>query len=103
MTMAKTKLALGALILALLPASGAPAQVTVDVSKITCEQFILYQVVSSDYIAVWLDGYYNAKRNNTLVDTQALKANVEKVKNFCRQNFPMPVMQAVEAVLGEKK
>jgi acid stress chaperone HdeB len=101
--MTKARLALGALILALFSIARAEAQVTIDVAKITCEQFILYQVVSSDYIAVWLDGYYNAKRNNTLVDTQAFKANVEKVKNFCRQNFPMPVMQAVEAVLGEKK
>jgi hypothetical protein len=31
-------------------------------------------------------GYYHAKRGNTLVDTQRLKASLEKIKIFCRMN-----------------
>jgi acid stress chaperone HdeB len=101
--MTKARLALGALILALFSIARAEAQVTIDVAKITCEQFILYQVVNSDYIAVWLDGYYSGKRDNTLVDTQAFKANANKVRDYCRMNFKATVMQAAETVLGAGK
>jgi HdeA/HdeB family len=48
-------------------ASPAGAQVTIDVSKITCEQYILYTVANPHDIAVWLSGYYNGKRNNTVI------------------------------------
>jgi hypothetical protein len=44
---------------AVLPAH---AQVTIDVSKITREQCILYTVANPHEIAIWLSGYYNDKR-----------------------------------------
>ncbi len=58
--------ALSLSVVAVLPAH---AQVTIDVSKITCEQYILYSVADPKDIAMWLSGYYNAKRNNTVIDT----------------------------------
>ena len=100
--MTQIRLTLG-LALSLLSFSGARAQVTIDVAKITCEQLVLYEVAPADYIAVWLHGYYSAKRNSTLVDTQAFKANADKVRGYCRYNPNVPVMQAVENVLGPGK
>jgi acid stress chaperone HdeB len=91
-----------ALLLALLSIPPAHAQVTIDVSKISCEQFVLYQVVNSDYVAVWLDGYYSSKRNNTLVDPQALKDNINKVRDYCRTNLKTTIMQAVENLSAGK-
>jgi acid stress chaperone HdeB len=92
-----------AVMLVVFSISGAHAQVTIDVSKITCEQLVLYQVASSDYIAIWLHGYYSAKRDSTLVDTQAFKANANKVRTYCRMNSKETVMQAVEKALGGAK
>jgi len=91
------------LIFALVPYSVARSQVTVDVAKITCDQFTLYKITNPDNIALWLSGYYHAKRDNTLVDTQQLKANTEKVKTYCRLKPEATVMQAVETVFGPKK
>jgi acid stress chaperone HdeB len=100
--MRPANVAVSAVLLACLCAPPAAAQVTIDVSKITCEQFVLYQVVNSDYVAVWLDGYYSAKRNNTLVDPQTFKDNVNKVRDYCRNNMKTSIMQAAET-LAEKK
>ena len=39
------------------------AQVTIDVTKITCEKFRNYKMKTSDNIAIWLSGYYHGTQN----------------------------------------
>jgi hypothetical protein len=85
---------------ALLAAMPAKAQVTIDVSKITCEQFWLRKVADPDKVALWLSGYFNGKRGNTVLDTQQFAGDVRKITDYCRENYQMTVMQAVEAVLA---
>jgi len=77
------------------------AQVTLDVSKITCKQFALYEVTDARNLAIWLSGYAK-KRDVTTVDIQALKEKQKEIEVFCRQvdNLELPLMQAVEKVLG---
>ena len=73
----------------------AQAQVTVDVTKINCDQFVHHKIDEPRLIAAWLSGYYNAKRT--------FEDNLSKVKNYCsdEKNFKVPVMKAVEQVLGK--
>src|SRR5262245_1044901 len=82
----------------------AHAQVTVDVTKVNCDQFVHHKISEPRLIAAWLSGYYNAKRNNRVIDLQALEENMSKVTNFCsdEKNFKVPVMKAVEQVLGKR-
>ena len=100
--MIRTSLVGWAFTLALLAAPAAHAQVTVDVSKITCEQFLLFKVTDPDYIALWLSGYYHGKAGSTIVDTQEFKENIAKLKEYCRANMQQPIMQAVESRLRVK-
>jgi acid stress chaperone HdeB len=79
------------------------AQVSVDVSKITCEQFVLFKITDPKNIALWLSGYYNAKRGNTIIDPQALEKNTQALRNYCATNPETTVMQAVEKTLAEAK
>jgi acid stress chaperone HdeB len=83
----------------------AQAQVTVDVTKINCDQFVHHKISEPSLIAAWLSGYYSAKRNNSIIDLQTLDEDVSKVKNYCsdEKNFKVPVMKAVEQVLGKRK
>ena len=99
------KLAVLGLLLAIASASSAKAQATIDVSKITCDQYVHSKISTPNYIAAWLSGYYNAKRNNRLIDTQALQDNVSKLQNYCyeEKNFKVPVMKAIEDSFGKKK
>jgi len=79
------------------------AQVTVDVSKITCEQLILEKPVPAKYVVLRLSGYYNGKRNNTIIEPESLDKNEEKVDFYCNLHRETAVMDAVKNVLGLDK
>jgi hypothetical protein len=79
------------------------AQGTVDVSKITCEDYFMDKITFSQYVVMWLSGYYNGKRNNTIIDPDAAKKNEEKVNQYCYQHRETTVMDAVKNVLGFDK
>jgi acid stress chaperone HdeB len=89
----------GALIFLIVGPAG--AQVMLDVSKITCWQFATHKVADPKLIAVWISGFKKGKRGDTLVDTEKLDADAEKLRRFCISNPDMPVMDAVEKVVSE--
>src|SRR5262245_2996325 len=97
-----TPVALG-LILALAMVPPAGAQVTLDVAKITCDQYLGYKVTNPQNIAIWLSGYYHGKRGDTTLDTQTLVEKAKKVRDYCRRNSQALVMQAVETLFGETR
>ena len=78
------------------------AQVTVDVSKITCKQFVLHEIARPLLVAIWLSGYYAGKRQIPTINIQALEKNTKEIERFCKKvdNLEVPLMQAVEMVLG---
>ena len=100
------------------------AQFSMDVSKITCDEFVhdkipmapdLYlgflgaasfearAMLSRWLIAAWLSGYHPAKRNNSIIAPESFEDNVSKLTNYCydEKNFKVPIMKAVERVLGK--
>jgi hypothetical protein len=81
----------------------AQAQVTVDVSKITCDQLLMEKPVPAKYVVLWLSGYYNAKRNNTIIEPEAMDQNEQKVDFYCNLHRETTVMDAVKNVLGLDK
>src|SRR5882672_1544271 len=48
------------------------AQVTLDVAKVTCDQWAGYKITNPQNIALWVSGYFNGARGNTVLDTQRL-------------------------------
>ncbi|WP_108680718.1 HdeA/HdeB family chaperone [Methyloceanibacter sp. wino2] len=77
----------------------ASAQVTIDVSEITCDQFALYKVSDPDTIAVWLHGYYSGKKGDTVVDVEKLKSNAKKLRDYCLENPDTNLLAAVESLM----
>src|SRR5262245_35452020 len=98
--MTKPKVLASALMLALCAAASAQAQVSVDISKISCDQFTLYRITDPRNIAIWLSGYYNGKRDNTVVDTQVFNEKYNKLRSYCSGNPTRTVMQAAETLFG---
>ena len=76
------------------------AQVMLDVAKLTCWQYATYKITDPKLIAIWINGFQHGKRGDTLVDTQKLDADMDKVRQFCVANPETPVMEAVEKVVG---
>jgi acid stress chaperone HdeB len=101
--MTKPMISMLSLISFLLITSAAQAQVAIDVSKITCQQFRSYAITDPNNIALWLSGYYNGQRNNTIINVESFKENLKKVKDYCITHPTVTVMQTVEAVLGISK
>ena len=85
---------------ALLVSVDAEAQVVVDVSKITCDQFATYKIENPENIVIWLDGYYHGTRGDMKVDVQTLSADAKKVEMYCLSKPEVPLLQAVKTVLG---
>ena len=82
----------------------AQAQVTIDVSKITCEQVLMEKLAWTEgEVELWLSGYYHGKRNDTIVEPEAVKQNEEKLNRYCYEHRDTTVMDAVKNVLGWDK
>src|SRR3954467_11847509 len=101
--MKKSKLTLAGFILASSMVLPVRAQVSMGVSKITCEQFVLYKVTDPDKIVIWLSGYHHAKRGSTIIDTKDLEQSSNKLREYCRSNFNVTVMQAVDTLISASK
>ncbi len=96
--MSKLMLAACGLVFALVAVSVAQAQVTIDISKIACDQFLGYRIINPNDIAMWLSGYYNAQRGNTIIDTETLAAQKSQLQEYCLRNLKVPVMQAIDTI-----
>ena len=75
----------------------AHAQVTVDISKITCEQFNV--LPKADSVAIWLNGYYHGGKRKSVIDVNKFEDNAKNLRAACRQsdNFKRPIMQLIES------
>ena len=93
-----SKLVAGSLFAVVASASPLHAQMSLDVSKITCDQFVHHKIGNPRMIAAWLSGYYNAKRDNLTIDLQNVEATADKIQFYCENqgNWEVPVMQAIE-------
>jgi hypothetical protein len=91
--------------LLLLSASETQAQMTVDVAKITCKQYLFDRTFSprAPMIANWLSGYFNGLKNNTVVDLGEMAKNKDKVEDYCRMNQDVTLVEAAKRALGLPK
>jgi acid stress chaperone HdeB len=95
-------LSLSLFALAAVAAQPASAQVTLDLAKVSCDQWAGYKITNPQNIALWLSGFYHGKRGNTVLDTQGLTAEVQKLRDYCITNPQQPVMEAVEKLMSGK-
>jgi len=88
-----------------LMATETKAQMTVDVAKITCRQYLFDRNFSprAPMIANWLSGYFNGLKNNTVVDLGTMAENKDKVEDYCRLNQDVTLLDAAKTALGLAK
>ena len=78
------------------------AQQTIDVAKITCDQFVMGKVADSRTVLIWLSGFYNGTRNNPLLDVSTLQKNSRDVMDYCFSHREAILMNAVKSLLDAK-
>jgi hypothetical protein len=79
------------------------AEETIDIAKITCDQFLSGQIYDAQTFAIWLGGYYHGTRHNTVVDVSAFKKHALDVMDYCIEHIDMTLMEAVQNALGAKQ
>ena len=80
------------------------AQETIDVAKITCAQILREQLPPPTHdIVLWLSGYYNGKRNSTIINLRTINDDEKKVRIYCYKNPDTTVLDAIKNVLGLEK
>jgi acid stress chaperone HdeB len=87
--------------LALIGLQAVQAQVTIDITKITCNQFLASQITDSRTLGVWLNGYVNGERGKTLIDP--LSTGHLSLGRYCESHMDTLVLDAARNVFGADK
>lgn len=82
----------------------AKAQTTIDVEKITCEQFVTVDVAEPNQIGLWLSGYFHGKHGDKILRVQELRKNIAALKSACHlpQNIELPVIEVSEKLFPSR-
>jgi hypothetical protein len=99
-SLVKGILFVSSVIVVLSASSMAHAQVMVDVTKITCDEFVKYEIADPKRIAIWISGYYHGTHNNPIVDKHQTLQGIDKLEEYCFKNPNALVMKAADAILG---
>ena len=91
-----------ALSLVLTASTPGRAQVTIDVTKITCDQFLAGTVADSRSVTIWLSGFYHGLHNDTHLDVNELQQNSQTVMDYCISHPSVILMDAVTTLRAKK-
>jgi HdeA/HdeB family len=78
------------------PQPAPTGQIMVDMSLITCKQYLASDAQRQDMIAYWMSGYFRASRNEPIFDFQRFAKNKTAVGNYCKKNGGETVMSAIQ-------
>ena len=96
------KTTLSLLFVAALSLSSVPANATkLDLSTMTCKQFIEGGDDTIKMVLTWVDGWYKGDSDEAIIDTDVFVENAKKFGTYCGKNPTMSIVNAAEAVLGK--
>ena len=80
--------------------AAAPAQAQkLDLSTVTCKQFIESSKENIGLILMWLAGYYTDEDDPPVVDFDKMKTDAEKLGEYCAKNPTIGLITAAEELL----
>jgi acid stress chaperone HdeB len=96
-----------AVLLSLLPLSAialtaAPAHaVVLDLSTMSCKQFVDSSPDEIKMVLTWMDGWYKGDSDDAIIDTEVFVDNAKKFGTYCASHPTVSIVTAAEKVLGE--
>jgi hypothetical protein len=79
----------------ILPITG-NAQVTIDMSSVTCGQYLAMPRDQGSDFAAWMSGWFNYKAGYVWVDYLAYQQNIAKLKAWCTTHPNDTVMSELQ-------
>jgi acid stress chaperone HdeB len=83
-------------IFAVTSAVPANAQIILDMSLITCKQYLESDAERQELVAAWMSGFFNASRNQPRVDFARFALNKNRVGKYCKGHKPETLMSAIQ-------
>ena len=74
-----------------------------DLSTVTCKEFVESNRETIRLIMMWLAGYMAADDDPPVVDFDKMRSDGEKLSSYCARNPTVGLMTAAEEVLAEDK
>lgn len=74
----------------------ANAQLTIDMGRITCGQYLAMPPLQSDNFSAWMSGWFSYKNNRTFVDIVVHQKNIASVKEWCKFHPTESVMMGLK-------
>jgi acid stress chaperone HdeB len=96
------KIPAGLLALALLGAP-AQAQITYDMSKTTCAEYLAMDADSSREFAAWMSGWFNQRSGSTSINLEGFRSNVASVRSWCASNAKASIMESLRISAANAK
>ncbi len=94
------KLALSLLAAAAFVPSTANAQLTINMSQITCGQYLAMPPDQAALFQAWMSGWFNQKKGFIYVDLNAYGANIASIKSWCASYPNQTVMSGLQRATG---
>ncbi|QWG15058.1 HdeA family protein [Bradyrhizobium sediminis] len=92
----------GALLFAAGLLLSAPAHaVVLDLSTMTCKQFVEGSQDEIKMVLTWMDGWYKGDSDEAIIDTDVFVENAKKFGTFCGKNPTVSIVTAAERILGK--
>jgi acid stress chaperone HdeB len=93
---------LSAIVTAALLAAATPAQAQkVDLSEVTCKQFLDMSKESIGLVLMWMAGYYSDQDAPPVVDFDKMKEDAAKLAGYCAKNPTVGLITAAEETIAE--
>jgi acid stress chaperone HdeB len=82
--------------------SSVPARAEVlDLSTLTCEQFLKGGDDEIKMVLTWMDGWYKGDSDKAIIDTNVFIENAKKFGAYCGKNPTISIVNAAEEILGK--
>jgi hypothetical protein len=78
----------------------ANAQLTIDMGKITCGQYLAMPPSQSDNFSAWMSGWFSYQNRRTFVDLALHQQNIANVKAWCQYHPAESVMYGLQQAVG---
>ena len=83
-----------------LPSAPANA-VVLDLSTMTCKQFLEGGDDTIKMVLTWMDGWYKGDSDEAIIDTDVFVDNAKKFGTYCAKNPSISIVNAAAANLGK--
>ena len=82
--------------------SSVPAHaVVLDLSTLTCKQFVEGGDDEIKMVLTWMDGWYKGDEDEAIIDTEVFVDNAKKFGEYCGKNPTISIVNAAEKILGK--